>query len=263
MFCTECGQQNHEQVSFCFACGAKIAAPAFVGNDGRPIFVEHRQPTAPHSAMSPSTSPLPRWRGASLTEVERIKKLSSSDWTRIADEFKEWHRKNSLTNWGAKVAFNAAWDNYYAGYGDGFEAGVNRALGITEAELSDIAEIDLECERSEPRARPATETRESVAYGFGKTIGLLLTLAGIGGFLMLGTGQLTPENPLPNLINVSLLTAFGVATFRRRPAAIWLGWAYLALLVLMTVAHGFTPLEIAQCLAFVWFVLHLRKQRTS
>lgn len=57
--------------------------------------------------------------------------LTSEDWKQIASEFNEWRKTTTLTTIGRVLTHNAAWDNYYAGYSDGFAAGIERALART------------------------------------------------------------------------------------------------------------------------------------
>lgn len=104
--------------------------------------------------------------------------------------------------------------------------------------------------------------REDRAYGTANAIGVLLCLTALVGLSRtLGSANASDGlNPMPNVINMTLLGAFGLAVVRQKRAAIGLGWTYLALLTLMTLAHGLIPLEIAQVLALVWFMFHLRKK---
>jgi hypothetical protein len=69
------------------------------------------------------------------------------------------------------------------------------------------------------------------------------------------------QHALPNVGNMLLFAAFGLATYLNKAVALTLGLAYLGLLVFMTVAHGFTPLEILQCLALAGFLLYIQQQR--
>jgi hypothetical protein len=97
-------------------------------------------------------------------------------------------------------------------------------------------------------------------YRLGRIGGAILVFLGIsGGFALAEAASLIQA--LPNAVNIALLAAFGVATYQRRKAAVPLGWAYLALLVLMTVLHGFIPLELLQCFGLAGFMFFLRGQR--
>jgi hypothetical protein len=265
MFCTECGKENPASAKFCFACGSRIPVTLVAGR-------EPTQAVAPSTVLpmtATAVAPLtPLWRGASVEEIQRAKTLTSSEWNTVAQEFNEWRKSVTLTSIGRVLTHNSATGNYFAGYRDGLDDGVDRALGITPEQARDIAETIIEAELSSPprrtRTRGAISTpRNESGYRLGKTVGIVLTLAGVGGVLMLLTGQLTPSNPLPNAVNIALLTLFGIATLLKRPAAAPLGWAYLALLVLMMVAHGFIPLEILQCVALAVFLFYLRSRLTE
>lgn len=104
MPCLRCGASLVESARFCSQCGLPVHA------------------TGQHSAQA----------------VLKIKHLSHKDWTRIAEAFRATHRRNCLIPWTSWMTFNTAWDNYFLGYDEGFEAGVNRALGLSQVDLDYI-----------------------------------------------------------------------------------------------------------------------------
>jgi hypothetical protein len=89
------------------------------------------------------------------------------------------------------------------------------------------------------------------------------TVASVGGVVIVGIGALgiiasLVAGSVANLLNMALFTAFGLAVLARHASAVVLGWSYLALLVFMTVMHGFIPLEIAQCALVLALVVYVR-----
>lgn len=95
-------------------------------------------------------------------------------------------------------------------------------------------------------------------YGTANLIGLLVTLLAALGLWQSITNPGGSGVRWPNVVSMLLLGAFGLAVVGRKRAAIPLGWTYFSLLILMTVAHGFIPLELAQVLALLWFMFYLR-----
>ena len=89
-------------------------------------------------------SAVTRAEGYSIRAILRIKNLSKKDWDRIAQDFRALRRGHSLIPWLNWMTWNSAWDNYYSGYSDGFDAGVNRATGLTEEDLQLINDYELE-----------------------------------------------------------------------------------------------------------------------
>src|SRR5688572_24596677 len=115
MFCTKCGVSVADEARFCSACGASLDKPrAF-----------------------------PRFR-ASIDDIQTLKHLSASDWADIAAQFREWRKGVTLTAIGRMLGDSSAWDNYYAGYSEGFEAAINRVFGLDAQALADIEEIERE-----------------------------------------------------------------------------------------------------------------------
>ena len=107
MPCIRCGASLAESARFCSECG--FAA------------LRRQEPTA--------------------RDVLRLKHISRKEWDRIAKAFRAAHRRNSLLPWASWLTFNTAWDNYFLGYNDGLDAGVSRALGLSEIDLAHINEF--------------------------------------------------------------------------------------------------------------------------
>ncbi len=206
--------------------------------------------------------------------------MDAADWNRIHTEFEAWFKTVTLTRFGSsryKLEHNSAWDNYFCGYKDGVDEGVNRALGITDEESRAIANFVLEAEvAGESRIREqysnvpdgsAGQTREKGDTatddrpGRLKALGAVVCAIGVFGAIGLMATASTRLQTLANVANLALLIAFGLATYQGRRAAIPLGWTYVALFSAMTVAHGFVPLEILQWVALIGFVLYLQRQR--
>jgi hypothetical protein len=204
--------------------------------------------------------------------------LSPSDREKIARVFSEWRKTVTLTPIGRWLGHNAAWDNYFCGYSDGVADGVNRALGISEKEEAAINDFlaDAEAWNSSASAGPQGQFGEEAASTSPSTArqqtdarahvlrvigGIVCSLGIVRGLGVLRTAATNISQAWPNIISVTLLTAFGVATYRGDRAAMSLGWACLALFVFMTVVHDFVPLEIFQCLALGGFLLYLHRQQ--
>jgi hypothetical protein len=183
------------------------------------------------------------------------------------------------------VSHKAAWDGYFDGYRDGLEEGVNRALDISEQQAAHIEDILLQREihstptrterGSRPRELEAAVRRASVRANTASTVeqrvrpqsravnwvGATIFGIGVGGGIGVFLTAADVQHALPNVGNMLLFAAFGLATYLNKAVALTLGLAYLGLLVFMTVAHGFTPLEILQCLALAGFLLYIQQQR--
>jgi hypothetical protein len=141
------------------------------------------------------------------------------------------------------------------------EAAINDFLADAEA-WNSSASADPQGQFGEEAAskaptRQQTDARAHVLRVIG---GLVSSLGIVRGLGVLRTAATNISQAWPNIISVTLLTAFGVATYRRDRAAMSLGWACLAIFVFMTVGHDFVPLEIFQCLALGGFLLYLHRQ---
>lgn len=302
MFCTHCGASVPANANFCGSCGSHAPTGLVpVGNDRAPVGVFPPRPSpiqltdgpptpvaartaAPGQPAPPAPTPivpqLPQFRGASINDISRAKTLSATDWDRVARDFKEWRKTVTLTVFGRWLGHNAAWDNYFAGYDAGVSEGVNRALNISTKEEADIDEILLEIEMSRgsasrvvrsgshpgqvpPTIPSAGPQQTGSAHGPVKVVGAIICGFGIVGGITAVAAARDTQQAFANVGNMALFTAFGLATYRGKRAAIPLGWAYLALLGLMTVVHGLIPLEIFQCLALIGFLFYLRNQTSS
>jgi hypothetical protein len=120
MVCSRCGTTATAEATFCAGCGGRFLT----------------------SEVRIAEGPPPRWRGTSIEEILDMKDLSKEEWSQIAKEFNEWRKTVTLTPIDRALTHNVAWEHYHAGYTDGFDAGINRALGIDQ-------ETSLEMKRDE------------------------------------------------------------------------------------------------------------------